>query len=155
MRAVLAALRGGLAGRRVQALAIGLILLVSVAASTLAAGLVVDSNAPFDHEFAAQHGADATLTVNARKAAAGELAAAARLAGVTAVAGPFAEATVTATATVPAVQGPVQFPALTLAGRSSPGGPVDDIVLSSGHWPAAAGQVVISRDLADTEPGKA
>jgi putative ABC transport system permease protein len=154
MRAVLTALRGGLAGRRVQALAIGLILLVSVAASTLAAGLVVDSNAPFDHAFAAQHGADATLTVNARKAAAGELDAAARLAGVTAVAGPFAEATVTVTAAVPAVRGPVQFPALTLAGRSSPGGPVDDIVLSSGHWPAAAGQVVISRDLADTGAGQ-
>ena len=98
MRAMRTALRGGLAGRRVQALVIGLVLLVSAAASTLAAGLLVDSNAPFDHAFAAQHGADAMLTVNARKAPAAELAAAARLAGVTAAAGPFAEATVSATA---------------------------------------------------------
>jgi putative ABC transport system permease protein len=159
MRAVRTALRGGLAGRRLQALVIGLVLLASAAASTLAAGLLVASHAPFDHAFAAQHGADVTLTTAAfgakgRKASAAELAATARLAGVTASAGPFAEATVTATATVPAVQGPVQFPALTLAGRSSPGGPVDDIVLSSGHWPASTGQIVISRDLADTGAGQ-
>jgi putative ABC transport system permease protein len=85
-------MRGGLAGRRLQTLVIGLVVLVSAAASTLAAGLLVDSNAPFDHAFAAQHGADATLTVNARKASAAELAATARLADVTAAAGPFAEA---------------------------------------------------------------
>ena len=63
MRAIRTALRGGLAGRRVQALAIGLVLLASAAASTLAAGLLVASNAPFDHAFAAQHGADAALAV--------------------------------------------------------------------------------------------
>jgi hypothetical protein len=41
-------------------------------------------NAPFDQAFAAQRGADVTLTVNARKATPAELAATARLAGVTA-----------------------------------------------------------------------
>ena len=152
MRAVRTALRGGLAGRRVQALAIGLVLLASAAASTLAAGLLAASNAPFDHAFAAQHGADAALTVNAAKASAAELAATARLAGVTAAAGPFTEATVTASAAIPDTPG-VVFQAFTLAGRSSPGGPVDDIVLSAGHWPTATGQVVVSRDLADTGSG--
>jgi putative ABC transport system permease protein len=153
MRAVRTALRGGLAGRWWQALVIGLVVLASAAASTLAAGLLVDSNAPFDHAFAAQHGADAALAVNARKVAAAKLAATARLAGVTAAAGPFAEATVTATATLPGVPGAVPIPPLALAGRSSPGGPVDDIVLSSGHWPAASGQVVISRSLAQSGIG--
>jgi putative ABC transport system permease protein len=152
MRAVRTALRGGLAGRRVQALAIGLVLLASAAASTLAAGLLVASNAPFDHAFAAQHGADAALAVNAAKAPARELAATARLAGVTASAGPFAEATVTASAAIPDTPG-VVFQAFTLAGRSSPGGPVDDIVLTAGHWPTGAGQIVVSRDLADTGSG--
>jgi putative ABC transport system permease protein len=152
MRAIRTALRGGLAGRRVQALAIGLVLLASAAASTLAAGLLAASNAPFDHAFAAQHGADAALAVNAAKAPAGELAATARLAGVTAAAGPFAEATVTASAAIPDTPG-VVFQAFTLAGRSSPGGPVDDIVLTAGHWPTGAGQIVVSRDLADTGSG--
>ena len=151
MRAMRTALRGGLAGRRLQALIIGVVVLVSAAASTLAAGLLVDSDAPFDHAFAAQHGADAMLTVNAQKAPTAELAAAARLAGVTAAAGPFAEAIVSATAEVPNVPGPDRFPALTLAGRSSPGGPVDDIVLSSGHWPTATGQIVISGNPSDTD----
>jgi putative ABC transport system permease protein len=152
MRAIRTALHGGLAGRRVQALAIGLVLLASAAASTLAAGLLAASNAPFDHAFAAQHGADAALAVNVAKAPAGELAATARLAGVTAAAGPFAEATVTASAAIPDTPG-VVFQAFTLAGRSSPGGPVDDIVLTTGHWPTGAGQIVVSRDLADTGSG--
>lgn len=146
MRAVRTAARASLAGRRVQAWAIGLVMLATAAASTLAAGLVADSSAPFDHAFAAQHGADATVVVYARKAPAAELAATARLAGVTAAAGPFAEATVTVTAATPGDTGETQLPALTLAGRSSPGGPVDDIVLSSGHWPTAAGQLVVSRE---------
>jgi len=152
MRAVRTALHGGLAGRRVQALAIGLVLLASAAASTLAAGLLAASNAPFDHAFAAQRGADAALAVNAAKAPAGELAATARLAGVAASAGPFAEATVTASAAIPDTPG-VVFQAFTVAGRSSPGGPVDDIVLTAGHWPTGAGQIVVSRDLADTGSG--
>jgi putative ABC transport system permease protein len=141
MRAVLAAVRGGLARRRVQAWAIGLVMLGTAAASTLADGLVAATDAPFDHAFTAQRGADAAVVVNTKKAPAGELAATARLAGVTASAGPFAEAAVTATATAPG--GPSATP-LTLVGRSSPGGPVDDIVLSSGHWPTATGQIVVS-----------
>jgi putative ABC transport system permease protein len=47
----------------------------------------------------------------------------------------------------------VVFQAFTVAGRSSPGGPVDDIVLTAGHWPTGAGQIVVSRDLADTGSG--
>jgi putative ABC transport system permease protein len=153
MRAVRSAVRSGLAGRRVQAWAIGLVMAATAAASTLAAGLVVDSNAPFDHAFAAQRGADAAVAVNARKASAGELAATVRLADVTAAAGPFAEATVIATATMPGSPGETQLPPLTLAGRSSPGGPVDDIVLSSGHWPTATGQIVVSPSQSGTGPG--
>jgi putative ABC transport system permease protein len=152
MRAVRTALRGGLAGRRLQAWAIAVIMLATCAASTLAAGLLADSNGPFDHAFAAQHGADATVIVNPRKIPAGKLAATARLAGVTAASGPFAEAAVTATAAMPGTPGGVRLPPLTLAGRSSPGGPVDDIVLSSGHWPAAAGQVVLSSSSSGPQP---
>ena len=152
MRAVRTALRGGLAGRRLQALVIGLVLLASATAATLAAGLITASNAPFDYAFAAQHGADATVTVSARRASTGELAATARLAGVTAVAGPFAQTTVTATAAVPDSPG-VVFQAFTLAGRSSPGGPVDDIVLSAGHWPTAPGRSLSPAISAIQEPG--
>ncbi len=147
MRAIPAvrAARSGLSGRRVQTMVIGLVVLVSTAASTLALGLLVDSNAPFDHAFAAQRGSEVTATAQASTA---QLAATAHLPGVSAAAGPFPEATVTATipmsppAGKPAPPGGVFQTQVTVAGRPSPGGPVDDLTLESGHWPTQPGQVV-------------
>jgi hypothetical protein len=55
--------------------------------------------------------------------------ASATLGGVTAAAGPFAEAT------VQLQFGGQPFGQLVLAGRASPGGSVDDLVLNAGHWP--------------------
>ena len=146
---VIRAARSGLSGRRVQAIVIGLVLLVATAASTLALGLLVDSNAPFDHAFAAQHGSEVTA---AAKASPAQLAATTRLPGVTAAAGPFPETTVTANfpATLPpgaarpgggTFQEQVQ---LTVVGRASPGGPVDDLTLTAGHWATQPGQVVLT-----------
>src|SRR5215469_5496972 len=133
MRAIPAvrAARGGLSGRRVQTMVIGLVLLISTAASTLALGLLVDSNAPFDHAFAAQHGSEVTATAQASTA---RLAATTHLPGVTAAAGPFPETTVTANIPLtpqPGVPGPssggIFQTQLTMVGRASPGGPVDDL----------------------------
>ena len=142
------AARGGLSGRRVQTVVIGLVLLISTAASTLALGLLVDSNAPFDHAFAAQHGSEVTATAQATTA---QLAATAHLPGVTAAAGPFPETTITAKIPVappPGQSGPAEGgfsqTQLTVVGRPSPGGPVDDLTLESGHWPTQPGQVVLT-----------
>ncbi len=142
------AARSGLSGRRVQTVVIALVLLITTAASTLALGLLVDSNAPFDHGFAAQHGSEVTATVAGSLA---QLAATTRLSGVTATAGPFPETTVTATIPVgapPGQSGPsgVFQTQLTVVGRASPGGSVDDLTLESGHWPTSPGQVVLSAD---------
>src|ERR1700726_4088994 len=125
------AARSGLSGRRVHTVVIGLVLLVSTAASTLALGLLVDSNAPFDHAFAAQHGSEGTATVQASTA---QLAATTRLPGVTAAPGPFPP---------PPGQGPpgVFQQQLTLVGRPAPGGAVDDLTLASGHWPTQPDQI--------------
>jgi len=147
------AARGGLSGRRVQAIVIGLVLFASTATSTMAVGLIADSSAPFDHAFAAQHGADVTATVAGASPV--QLAATAQLPGVTATAGPFAETTVLAAAQVtpstPISGGqagkgkPITVhQQLTLVGRSSPGGPVDDLSLTSGHWADEPGQIVLS-----------
>src|SRR5215467_3496443 len=92
---IVRAARGGLSGRRVQAIVIGLVVFGSTAASTLALGLLADSNAPFNHAFAVQHGADVTATVTGASPA--QLAASTRLPGVTASAGPFPETTVSVT----------------------------------------------------------
>ena len=62
--------------------------------------------------------------MNPARAGAGSLAATRSLHGVSAMAGPFGEATVQ-------TQWNAQpFGQLTLVGRSSPGGPVDDVVLT-------------------------
>ena len=86
---VVRALRGGLTRRRVQTIVIGLVVLVSTAASVLALALVVDSSAPFDHAFAAQRGAHLAATVDSARVTPAELASARRLPEVTAAAGPF------------------------------------------------------------------
>ena len=139
------AARGGLSGRRVQTMVIGLVLLVSTAAATLALGLLADSNSPFDHAFNAQHGSQVTATA---KATAAQLAGTAHLPGVSAAAGPFPQVSVVATIpfTPPPGHGSVGvFQAqLTVVGRSSPGGPVDDLTLNSGHWPTQPDQIVLS-----------
>ena len=136
------AARGGLTGRRVQAVVIGIVVLISTAASALALGLLVDANAPFDHAFAAQNGAHVAAVVKAPAAA-----AASRVTGATATYGPFPEATVTGQTTFPGIPGAFQLPPVTVAGRASPGGPVDDIRLDTGRWAARTGEIVVSRDM--------
>jgi putative ABC transport system permease protein len=144
--AVARAVRGGITRRRVQTVVIGLVLLVSTAASVLAVGLLADSRSPFDHAFAAQRGADVTATVDPAAATAAQLDATRHLRQVTAAAGPFAESTVDLLASGPYGGNLVQ-PGNTLVGRASAGGPVDDVTLQSGHWADGPGQLVL-----DTTP---
>jgi putative ABC transport system permease protein len=152
--AIGAAVRGGLARRRVQAAVIALVLLVSTGASVVGLALAVDSSAPFDRAFAAQHGADVAAAVDTAATTPAELAATTRLPQVTAAAGPFGEVTVTLS---PGGQGGCgqpgpgnacgggqSVPPMTLAGRASPGGPVDDVILQSGRWAVRTGEVVLS-----------
>ena len=143
MSAVFRAARGGLGGRRLQAIIIGLVVLVATAASTLALGMLADAHSPFDHAFASQHGADLAFTVDTSVASAAQITAATKAAGVTAVAGPFAAESVTAQVPIPQGGGTISTP-LNLVGRSSPGGPVDDLTLQQGHWPTNDSQIILS-----------
>ena len=85
---------GGMLRHKVQAVVIGMVLLVSTASATLGLALLAASDAPFQHAFAAQDGAHLTLTVNPARTDAAQLASTRTLHGVTAMAGPFAETTV-------------------------------------------------------------
>src|SRR5215471_20654324 len=133
MSAVFRAARGGLGGRKLQAVIIGLVVLVATAASTLALGMLADAHSPFDHAFASQNGADLAVTVDTSVASAAQITAATKVKGVTAVAGPFASENVNAQVSMPGINGAVTYP-MTFVGRSSPGGPVDDLTLQQGHW---------------------
>ena len=141
--AVAGAVRGGIGRRRgVQTIVIALVLVVSTASSVLGLALVVDSHATFDHAFSAQRGAHVVATVDASRATSAQLAATTRLPQVSAAIGPLAEANVSATDSSRGAP-VVSLPPLTLAGRATPGGPVDDITLEAGHWPQRTGQVVM------------
>jgi len=141
--AVSRAARGGLAGRKLQAGIIGLVVLAATAASTLALGMLADAHSPFDHAFASQHGADLAVTVNTSIASPAQITAVTKVKGVTAVAGPFATESVNAQVSMPGVSGTVSNP-MNFVGRGSPGGPVDDLTLQAGHWATSDNQVVIS-----------
>ncbi len=151
------AIRGGVARRRVQTIVIALVLLVSTGAAVLALALVVDSSAPFDHSFAAQRGAHLAVIVNPARATPADVAATTRLRQVSATAGPFAALSIAAQLTGQA--GPDgSLPPMTLAGRSAPGGRVDDLTLQSGHWADRPGQLVLAvnpaSDIADRAPAR-
>jgi putative ABC transport system permease protein len=142
--AVLSAARRGIAGRKLQAVIIGVVALAATATSVVALGLLANANGPFDRAFARQNGADVTAAVDPSAATAAQIAATTRLPGVTAAAGPFRSVLVTARVTVPGVPGSSSVP-LRIAGRSSPGGPVDDLTLDEGTWASTGRQIVMAR----------
>jgi putative ABC transport system permease protein len=72
---VIRAVSGGVTRRKVQTVVIFTVLLVSTASATLGLGLLLDSNGPFQHSFAAQRGADVAASIDSTKATAGQLAA--------------------------------------------------------------------------------
>jgi putative ABC transport system permease protein len=144
MSAVFRAARGGRGGRKLQAGIIGLVVLAATAASTLALGMLADAHSPFDHAFAQQNGAHVAVTVDTSAASAAQIANAAHVKGVTAVAGPFEAGSITAKVVPPGVIGGSITTQLNFVGRSSPGGPVDDLTLQQGHWATAADQAVVS-----------
>jgi putative ABC transport system permease protein len=140
---------GGMLRHKVQAVVIVAVLFIATASATLGLALLIANNSPFTKAFAAQHGADVTVTANPAHATAAQLAATAHLAGVTALAGPFGTTTLALE-----FQGQ-PWGQTTLVGRSSPGGPVDDVVLDAGHWADGRGQVVLAGNPASGNGGPA
>ncbi|MEV0092194.1 FtsX-like permease family protein [Streptomyces sp. NPDC050738] len=150
--------RSGVGRRRVQTTVLVLTTLIAVAFSILGVGLVVASQAPFDHAFARQQGAHLTAQFDGTKATAAQLAATARAKGVTAAAGPYAVAPLNLRVQMPV--GPpgmdphdvgMQLPQSTVAARASAGGAVDKVSLDSGRWVRRAGEIVLSADRIPSE----
>jgi putative ABC transport system permease protein len=153
---------GGVTRRMAQTAVIFLVLLVSTAAATLGLALLANSRTPFQHAFAAQHGAHVVAAVDRARASDAQLAATGRLPQVAETAGPFPETSITlaiepppppaAPAGLPAGSALPSPPPLSLAsarvvGRASPGGPLDNLTLDAGRWAQRPGEIVLSRDL--------
>ncbi len=144
MKPVIKVAWNGITGRLLQTIVIALVVLASTAASALALGMIVETNAPFDHAFTKDQGAQVALAVNTATASAAQLAATTRLPGVTAAAGPYPETQITAHITFPGAAGALEQQ-LVLTGRASPRGSVDDLVMDSGRWARTTGEIVWAR----------
>ena len=170
---VIKAASGGLTRHLMQTLVIIIVLAAATAAATLGLSLLTNANEAFTNSFAAHHGADISVTVNTSRVTGAQLSATRRVAGVTQVAGPYPELTITyrqngttgpngAPGGKPAggPRGPGGGPRdgtggkpgqagsrasqITVLGRSSAGGPLDDLVMNQGHWLTGPGQLVMA-----------
>jgi putative ABC transport system permease protein len=144
---LLRAAAGGVSRHLVQTMVVFLALAASTAAAVLGVTLLTSANELFDHAVAAQHGADLAVTIDTAQVSTAQLAAARHAAGVTRAAGPYPEATVTLSAG-PAAGGGLSFPGLTVVGRASRSGPLDDLTLNQGQWATLPGEI----DLASYQP---
>jgi putative ABC transport system permease protein len=148
---VLRAAWAGAARRLVQSLVVFAVLAVSSAAAVTGLTLYAAANVGNAAGIAATHGADLAVTINAAKVTAAQLAATRDLPGVSQDAGPYPQTTITVAAARGRAGG---LPAtkLTVVGRGSPSGPLDDIVanpsvmgaLGRGRWPARPGEISLS-----------
>jgi putative ABC transport system permease protein len=152
---VLQAAWAGAARRLVQSLVVLAVLAVSSAAAVTGLTLYAAANAGYAAGIVATHGADLAVTINAAKVSAARLAATRHLPGVTQDAGPYPQTTITVAASAAATGGSGLPPTkLTVVGRASPSGPLDDIVpnpsvmgpLIHAHsrWPARSGEISLS-----------
>ncbi|ADP80440.1 ABC transporter permease [Pseudofrankia inefficax] len=150
-----AVVRAGVGRHRVRTIVLTLTVLLAVAASVLATGLLVASNAPFDHAFAGQHGAHLTAQFDGTKVTAARLAATARAPGVTAAAGPFPTTSARPRTTAGSVGIPagIDLQPLTIVGRADRGGPVDDVTLLQGRWATGSGEIVLASDAGGAPVG--
>lgn len=148
MNAVLAAAVADVRRRKLQTFIIALVVLLTGGAATLALNLLVETDAPFDHAFAAARGAHLTILYNAGAVSPAALRHSATAHGVTATAGPWAETIALYSHTNP--DGGMAVQGLTLVGRNRPDTLVDRLTLDSGRWSRAPGEVVASRRLADS-----
>jgi putative ABC transport system permease protein len=148
---VLQAAWAGAARRLVQSLVVFAVLAVSSAAIVTGLTLAFAANQGYAAGNAALHAADLAVTVNASKVSAARLAATRQLPGVTQDAGPYPETTITVTAPSGEAGG-LSRTKLTVVGRASPSGPLNDIVANpaimaaKGHsrWPARPGEISLS-----------
>jgi putative ABC transport system permease protein len=165
---VRAAWGGLLRGRLVQTVVIFLVLAASTGVALLGLALYTSANEGFNHEFAAEHGAQLAVTIDSAKVTSARLAATRHLPGVTQAAGPYPEATVTLTPSgaprpprgrggrgrpgngpgagrrLAGGGGAVPMPALTVVGRVSRSGQLDDITVTAGRWVTRPGEIALA-----------
>jgi ABC-type antimicrobial peptide transport system permease subunit len=148
--AVLKAAAAGMARRLVQTVVVFVVLTIAATAAVVGLTLAATPALAFQAVSARYHSADLAVTIDATKVTSAQLARTRRLPGVT---GAVGDPATTVDITIPgtpgyeggaAVSGPV-----TVVGRASRSGPLDDITQKTGRWPARPGEIDMN-DLSQT-----
>jgi putative ABC transport system permease protein len=143
MRAVWTKILADLRQRRVQTAVVAVLVLLASSASTVGLTLMQRAGDPYDEAFAAQRGAHLRVTFDATIASAQQVAGTSRLLNAAASAGPWPVAETVRFQTA----GGSQY--LDVTGRTDPGGPVEQLRITSGRFASAAGEIVVTRSFAD------
>ena len=143
MGAVATKTRADLGHRRLQSVALTLVLFLAAAAATLALNILVASHEPFDRAFAAASGADLVIAY-AGPVDDAQLAATAHASGVTAAAGPYP----VGLASFDHPKGGLVF-GQAISGRPQPDGSIDRVTMIAGRWWQQPGEIVLDQDTAD------
>src|SRR3989440_6167508 len=141
MTAVLVKAMRDLRRRRLQAAVIFVTTLLAVATGTMALMIVSQTSDPYRTAFAAQKGAHLQVFFDPRRDP-GTLAGTPSLMGATAYGGPYH-------ATDMQLQLAGHKYQVTTIGRDNPSGDVEQLRLTSGHWPSADNEIAITRSFAD------
>jgi signal transduction histidine kinase len=141
--ALLRAVVGGGTRRCAQTAVMFVAVGVAAAGGVLGLTLATSSNLQFQTALAKLRAPDVALTIDASKVTGAELARTSRLPGVTAAAGPYPQTTVVLTIE-PVVDVQNSGMALTLVGRASRFGPLNEIAQNYERWPSRDGELELS-----------
>ncbi|MGC0415780.1 FtsX-like permease family protein [Embleya sp. AB8] len=130
--------------RRPQTVVILVVALLSTATAVLGLGLSAASHGPFDRAFARLHGAHAAVTTDPDRAGDERLRATEALGRVAAFAGPFPQVRIVTR------EANGHGAVFAVVGRADPGGPVDRVVVNSGRWVRASGEIVLTQTSGHT-----
>ena len=133
--------RAAVRRRRTQTAMIGVIVALCTATMLVGLALLAAVSGPFDRTFAQLRGAHATVEFDNAKATADQIAASAHADGVVASAGPFPLAVAS-----PKFENMGGAGSWRIAGRTDPGGGVDDLKVTRGRWPTGPGEIAVSTE---------
>lgn len=144
MKAILVKALADLRRRRLQAAVIFLTVLLAVGTGTMALTLVTQTHDPYETAFAAQKGAHLQVYYvgeTDRQA----LVSTPSLIGASAYGGPYPSTSVE-------FQHRSRKFSLDTYGRDNPGGDVEVLRITSGHWPSSDSEIVLTRSFAELKP---
>jgi putative ABC transport system permease protein len=151
-RAALRAAAGGVGRHWVQTAVMFVVVGIAAVSGVLGLTLATNSNASFKKALVKRRAPDIVVMIDASKVTAAEVARTRQLRGVTQAAGPYPATTITLASVSGSVSGAAQASQpLTVVGRASRNGPLDDLVcftsppgITSCGWPTRTGEIELS-----------